>query len=145
MDKLERGKTYCAVDMLPLGMMLTGPTMTEYTIIDRSRESLCPCGSIILTRNGVQSSARTNGATDLNLSLKFYSEKRYPEAIAAAERALQLRPDDAAAYNNICAAYNQLGQYQKAVTAGEQALHYQPDFQLASNNLQYARHRLAIP
>ena len=144
-DKLERGKTYCAVDMLPLGMMLTGPTMTEYSIIDRSSESLCPCGSIILTRNGVQSSARTNVATDLNLSLKFYSEKRYTEAITAAERALQLRPDDAAAYNNICAAYNQLGQYQKAIIAGEQALHYQPDFQLASNNLQYARHRLVIP
>ncbi|MGD0017615.1 MAG: tetratricopeptide repeat protein [Verrucomicrobiia bacterium] len=83
--------------------------------------------------------------TYLNLSLKYYNEKRYGEAIAAAEQALKLRPDYAAAYNNICAAYNQLGQYEKAVAAGEQALCYQPDFPLASNNLQYARQRIGVP
>jgi protein O-mannosyl-transferase len=83
--------------------------------------------------------------TYLNLSLKYYNEKRYGEAIAAAEQALKLRPGYAAAYNNICAAYNQLGQYEKAVAAGEQALCYQSDFPLASNNLQYARQRIGVP
>jgi tetratricopeptide (TPR) repeat protein len=83
--------------------------------------------------------------TYLNLSLRYYNENRYREAITAAEQALKLRPGYAAAYNNICAAYNQLGQYEKAVAAGEQALCYQSDFPLASNNLQYARQRIRAP
>jgi len=77
----------------------------------------------------------------LSLSLNYYNEKRYPEAIAAAEQALRLRPGYPEAYNNICAAYNQLGEYEKAVMACEQALRYKPVFPLASNNLQYARQR----
>jgi hypothetical protein len=48
--QLERGKTYCAINMVPIAMMLTGPTMTEYTIVDRSRADLCPAGSEHITR-----------------------------------------------------------------------------------------------
>ena len=81
----------------------------------------------------------------LNRSLQFYNEQRYNAAIVAAEQALQLRPGYAAAYNNICAAYNQLGQFEKAAAAGIQALCYQPDFPLASNNLEYARQRIRTP
>ena len=46
--RLRRGETYCAVDMLPVGMLLTGPTLSEYTIVDRSRVELCPSGSRII-------------------------------------------------------------------------------------------------
>lgn len=46
--ELEHGKVYCAVDMLPIGMLLTGPTLSEYVIIDRSRAELCPPGSVLL-------------------------------------------------------------------------------------------------
>ena len=143
-SQLERGKTYCAVDLMPLGMMLTGPTMTEYAIVDRSSASLCPCGSSILTRNSLTSGL--NGPEEyLALSCRLYSEKSYRQAIAAAEQALQLRPGLAAAYNNICAAHNQLGQYPQAIAAGEQALRYEPGFELASNNLNYARQKIGIP
>jgi len=79
----------------------------------------------------------------LNRSLQYYNDQRYAEAIVAAEQALKLRPDYAAAYNNICAAYNQLGQYVKAVAAGEQALRCQANFPMASNNLVYARQRIS--
>jgi hypothetical protein len=48
--RLERGKTYCAVDMVPMAMLLTGPTLSEYHIVDRSRAALCPAGSEIITR-----------------------------------------------------------------------------------------------
>jgi hypothetical protein len=40
--KLERGKTYCAVGFAPVGIMLTGPTLHEFHIIDRSDARLCP-------------------------------------------------------------------------------------------------------
>ena len=78
----------------------------------------------------------------LSLSLQLYDQARYVESIAASRRALDLRPNYAEAWNNICAAYNKLGRYNEAVTACEQALLYQPDFELARNNLQYAREKL---
>ena len=81
------------------------------------------------------------GAYDkpLALSLQRYGEERYAESIAACRAALELWPDYAEAWNNICAAYNKLGRYEEAAAACEQALRYKPDFKLARNNLQYAR------
>jgi protein O-mannosyl-transferase len=84
-------------------------------------------------------SATPTAESYLALSLQRYGEERYAEAIAACRAALELRPDYAEAWNNICAAYNKLGRYEQAAAAGEQALRYKPDLQLARNNLQYAR------
>jgi Flp pilus assembly protein TadD len=78
----------------------------------------------------------------LSLSLQLYNEAHYIESIAASQRALALRPNYAEAWNNIGAAYNQLGRYEYAAAACEQALLYKPDLELARNNLQYARERL---
>jgi len=75
----------------------------------------------------------------LALSLQHYGEERYPEAIAACRAALELRPNYAEAWNNICAAYNKLGRHEEAAAACKQALRYKPNLQLARNNLQYAR------
>jgi tetratricopeptide (TPR) repeat protein len=75
----------------------------------------------------------------LALSLRRYGEGRFAESIASCRAALELRPDYAEAWNNICAAYNKLGRYEEAAAACEQALRYKPDLQLARNNLQYAR------
>jgi len=75
----------------------------------------------------------------LALSLQRYEEGRYPESIAAAQEALQLKPDYAEAFNNICAANNRLERYEEAAKACDQALSIKPDFDLARNNLQYAR------
>jgi hypothetical protein len=52
--KLQPGKTYCVVDMLPIGIMMTGPTMHEFSIVDRTRVSLCPVGTIVVTTAGIQ-------------------------------------------------------------------------------------------
>lgn len=55
--RLEPGKTYCVVDMRPLGLLMTGPTLSEYSIVDRDRASLCPPGTIVVTRAGIQGPA----------------------------------------------------------------------------------------
>ncbi|HEV8534463.1 MAG TPA: hypothetical protein VGR87_01905 [Candidatus Limnocylindria bacterium] len=52
--QLHRGEVYCAVDMLPIGILLTGPTMSEYSIVDRTKEALCPDDSIVVTYRGIQ-------------------------------------------------------------------------------------------
>ena len=54
---LKPGEKYCAVHMYPLGFLLTGPTLSEFSIVDRSNESLCPPGTIVLTRQGIQGPA----------------------------------------------------------------------------------------
>ncbi|MDP9300395.1 MAG: hypothetical protein M3P43_05800 [Actinomycetota bacterium] len=48
------GQTYCVVGMIPIGVLMTGPTMSEYTIVDRSSVSLCPPATILVTNDGIQ-------------------------------------------------------------------------------------------
>jgi Flp pilus assembly protein TadD len=79
----------------------------------------------------------------LDLSLQFYREERYAESVVACRRALDLRPGYAEAWNNICAAYNQMGRYTEAAAACEKALQSKPDFELARNNLSFSRQQLA--
>ena len=54
---LKPSETYCAVHMYPLGFLLTGPTLSEFTIVDRSKVSLCPPGTIVITKEGIQGPA----------------------------------------------------------------------------------------
>jgi uncharacterized protein (TIGR02996 family) len=74
----------------------------------------------------------------LNVSLEYYRDQRYLEAIAAAQTAIYLRPGYADAYNNVGAAYAALQLWEPAVQADLQAVHLKPDFQLAKNNLAWA-------
>ncbi len=49
--QLQQGRTYCVADMAmeAISIMMTGPTMSEYSIVSRSKASLCPAGTIVLT------------------------------------------------------------------------------------------------
>ncbi|OJW79364.1 MAG: hypothetical protein BGO69_19420 [Bacteroidetes bacterium 46-16] len=62
----------------------------------------------------------------LTLSLEYYSARQFENCIRAAQQALQLRPCYDLAYNNICAAYNQLQQWDNAVDAGKKGLECNP-------------------
>jgi Tetratricopeptide repeat len=62
---LQQGQTYCVVDMLPIGIMMTGPTMSEYSIVDRSKVSLCPAGTIVVTTAGIQGPYRPKSEAQL--------------------------------------------------------------------------------
>lgn len=47
-DRLKPGVRYCVISVRPIAFLMTGPTMREFEIIDRSREDLCPQGSVPL-------------------------------------------------------------------------------------------------
>jgi protein O-mannosyl-transferase len=79
----------------------------------------------------------------LNLSLQRYRNDDFEGCIRACEQALELRPDYADAWNNICSAHNAMGQWQKGIAACEKALAIRPDYQLAKNNLNWAKSELA--
>jgi protein O-mannosyl-transferase len=74
----------------------------------------------------------------LVLSLKYYEAGQYEKSIEAARESLKLKPDYSLAYNNICAALNNLGRYDEGIAACREALRLDPDFQLAKGNLNWA-------
>lgn len=74
----------------------------------------------------------------LALSFSYHQSGRYQDCIAAAQEVLRLRPNDAAAYNNIAAAYEALRMWDPAIEAARAALKIRPGFELARNNLAWA-------
>jgi tetratricopeptide (TPR) repeat protein len=153
-DKLQRAKRYCAVDMMPVSLLLTGPTMTEFSIADRSSEGLCPDDATVLTKTGGQhrkgaiapggrgdddTSAARKAREYVNESLALYTAGKYPEAIAKAAKAIELAPRYAVAYNNLCAAYNGLARWDEGIAACTKAIEFDPGLQLAINNLAHAQ------
>jgi tetratricopeptide (TPR) repeat protein len=79
----------------------------------------------------------------LALSVGQCKAGRYEDCIRSSEHALQLRPADAAAFNNICAAENALGNYASAADACEHALALDPSHAEARANLAVAKAKLA--
>jgi hypothetical protein len=74
----------------------------------------------------------------LNLGVAFYNVRKYNECIQASIEVLRIDPNNHVAYNNICTAYNQLGDFQKAYQACQACLQLKPDYGRAKNNLNYA-------
>jgi len=74
----------------------------------------------------------------LSLSLQYYKLGQFEQCIEASKSALNLKPDYAPAYNNICSAHNMLAQYDLAVEACEKALAIDPGHSLARGNLKWA-------
>ena len=73
----------------------------------------------------------------LNNSLKNYQLGEYKLCIEEAEKSIFILPN-ADAYNNICAAYNQLKEYDKAIEACNKAIKLDLNHKLANGNLNYA-------
>lgn len=85
-------------------------------------------------------SAKDKADFYLNLSLQQYNKGFYKRCIFFANESNQNLPN-ANAYNNICTAYNQIGEYTKAIEACSKALKIEPNHKLAKGNLSYAEQR----
>lgn len=75
----------------------------------------------------------------LELSLNYYNQGLFEKSIEACQKAIAIKPDFAAAYSNIGAAYCKLKQWDKAIEACNKALAIDPDFKLAKGNLNWAK------
>jgi protein O-mannosyl-transferase len=80
----------------------------------------------------------------LNLSLQHHNAGRFSDSITACQKALKIQPDYYLAYNNICAAYNEMKIWDKAIEACEKGLKIKSDFQLMKNNLAHAKTQKAL-
>jgi len=113
---LQAGVRYCAVGVAPFGMVLTGPTMSEYYIIDRSQENLCPENTVhIGSRNTKTPFDQMMGeAVDL-----IYGEGDYTQAIELLNRVLQIAPRHYGALWQRAVALTRSGQTEEAIEAWE--------------------------
>ncbi|MEI6584790.1 MAG: tetratricopeptide repeat protein [Sediminibacterium sp.] len=78
----------------------------------------------------------------INQSLLFYNTKEFQKCIDACNSALKIDSNNADAYNNMGAAYNQLAEWQKAIEACSKALQLNPSHRLAKGNLNWAKSEL---
>ncbi|KAA1247131.1 tetratricopeptide repeat protein [Aquimarina sp. RZ0] len=77
--------------------------------------------------------------TYINLSLIYYKNGDYESTISTCRKILKTDPNNAFAYNNMCAAYNQMKRWELGAQACEMALKIDPNYQLAKNNLKWAK------
>jgi 4-amino-4-deoxy-L-arabinose transferase-like glycosyltransferase len=71
----------------------------------------------------------------LNLCRLYDRNWRYQDSVAACQKALQLSPDYAEAYNSLTTAYIALEMWDEAIQAAQQALQLDPDLPLVRDNL----------
>lgn len=75
----------------------------------------------------------------IEASLQLYQARKYEESILMAEAAVKIDPRSDRAYNNICAACNELGNWDRAIEACEKAIAINPANELAQRNLRWAK------
>jgi len=95
-------------------------------------------------QTGEPVSAKPTAENYLNLSLQYHREGRYQDSINACKKALKIKPDYDLAYNNTCAAYNEMKMWDKAIEACEKGLRINPSLQIMKNNLSRARQQRAL-
>lgn len=71
----------------------------------------------------------------VDLSLIYFNQGQFKQCIANCNYALQVQPNYPLAYNNICAANNQLGNWDDAIAAAKKGLQLKPDYEVLKNNL----------
>lgn len=80
----------------------------------------------------------------LNLCWLYDQNWRYQDSIAACQKALQLRPDYAEAYNGLAIAYINLEMWEEAIEAAQRALEINPGLAPARDNLARSLHEKGL-
>jgi len=71
----------------------------------------------------------------VDLSAKYCSNHQFDYCLAAAQRAIDLQPRNAEAYNNMSAAFLSLGRWDEGIEAARQALQIKPNSPAGKSNL----------
>ena len=76
---------------------------------------------------GAYADARSEARSQVEFGITVAQKKLWKEALYRWERATQIDPTYAAAFNNLAIAYEQLGEFDKARDAYEKAVELEPD------------------
>src|SRR6266478_322176 len=66
---------------------------------------------------------------------RYYEVRQFDRAVESFQKAIALKPDYAAAYNDLGISYAALGRHSEAVGSLREAVKIQSDFAVAHNNL----------
>ena len=73
----------------------------------------------------------------VNLSARFCQNRNFEDCLGAAQKALDLRPGYAEAYNNMAAALLAMGRWDEGIAAARQAIQAKPNYTAAKSNLEW--------
>ena len=93
--------------------------------------------ALVLTVGGAapaRADARSDAKKQVEFGIAVAQRGLWREAIYRWERATQIDPSYAAAYNNLAVAYEHEGEFDKARTAYEKAIELEPDNALVKQN-----------
>jgi tetratricopeptide (TPR) repeat protein len=138
---LKHGNTDKAMQMLEDGHHIS----PKHSSINQMRERLRLLGATPEEKLKKELELVASNPTSdnyINLSLTQYKLKDYQGCIEACQKALELNPKNAIAYNNICSSYNAMKNWQAAAAACKKALDIDPKFERARNNLKWAEDEL---
>jgi|GEM_PF-2759525 len=119
-----------------------GETVKPSTVVQHSNPTHTPAENP--ANLGPKVEVKSNPIVDTLIikSLNAYNAKDYNGAINNCLEALKIDSKNIIVLNNLCAAYNALGQYKEGAAACQRALEIDPEYQLAKNNLQWAQQAL---
>jgi tetratricopeptide (TPR) repeat protein len=139
---LKHGNTDKAAQLLEDGHNIS----PKHSSINQMRERLRLLGATPEEKLQRELKLVTSSPTSdnyINLSLAQYKQKDYEGCIASCQKALELNPKSAVAYNNICSSYNAMKNWQAAAAACKKALEINPKFERARNNLKWTESKLS--
>lgn len=90
------------------------------------------CSACFFYASSSAADVKTSGWVDKGVALVI--EGKYNEAIKAFDKAIELNPKDAVAYNNRGAAYGQIGNYKQQIEDSNKAIELNPEDAVAYNN-----------
>jgi len=114
----------------------------EYAL--RRRCFRTTCDFFLLEGETASAAVNLTSAEDF-LELGWYADRAgdYHGSLAAALSAIEVEPESAHAWSNLCVAYNQLQMFEEAKGAGREAVRLCPENHLARNNLAFAERQSA--
>jgi hypothetical protein len=116
---LQPGVQYCVIDKRPFVMMMTGPTLSEFNIVDRSRRELCPENSLHIP--GKFSEEEIGGMMSRALNL-IYQQQNDDAAISLLHQILESNPTHFGAMWQLAVAYERSGQRSRAIQEWENVI-----------------------
>ena len=100
----------------------------------QARNAFLACALTLAAAAPLAADARDDAKKQVEFGINVAQRGLWREAIYRWERATQIDPSYAAAYNNLAVAYEHEGEFDKARNAYEKAIELQPDNALIKQN-----------
>jgi tetratricopeptide (TPR) repeat protein len=156
---IQKGRFAEAVDVLRRSVAANGARMMQRALLvealaksgdadgakTEAQEALRIDPGNAAVQRAIEAPVLQGAAMWIQMSLAQYQKQEFQQSIESAKKALEIDPRSAEAYNNIGAAYAEMGDLQNAAANEKKALEINPGLQIARNNLNAYTARIGQP